>query len=819
MKFTKKKTMATLIALFLMLTIAVPLFNFPKANAHTPPWIIPSWTFVVAAPNPVGVGQKTILAFWLNDVPPTASGPQGDRWIFYVDITRPDGRNETLGPFTSDPVGGSYTEYIPDQIGNYTVVARFPGQKLTGLPGAQTNINVNDTYTASTSGPLKLVVQQEPIQVAPELPLPTDYWDRPINGENREWYTISGNWLMAKYDKDAVGFEYSGNWNRYTTAPNSAHIVWTKELTFGGIVGGEYGAGYDYYGGLQYEPKFTPPIIINGVLYHNTEEPPRYGFEAVNLRTGETLWQQNSTHLLSLGQVYAYDTPNQHGGIPYLWSIEGTTWHMFDAFTGNFILSINNVPSGYKVFGPTGELLVYNLDTTRHTLSMWNSSLAIPPASATGSGYWQWRPDNYRGQTLNGTVGIQYNVTGNTAPSGSSLQWYWNNILISEATIIPPGQVLPTIVNVGFDTKTGNQIWTQNRTDMASYNFPGYITPNEGIYAIFVRETKQWVAWNVTTGNEVWRTDPIADDWGFYQYCAGFAYGKFYSSGYDGRLHAYDAKTGKHLWDYYAGNAGLDTPYGSWPLFGAIIFADGKIIVGTNEHSPGMPLWRGEKLHVIDAETGQGVWNVSGMYSGGRNSLGAVADGYIVVDNSYDNRIYCFGKGLSATTVTASPEISVNGDSVLIKGTVTDQSAGAKNTPAISDEDMSAWMEYLYMQHPKPANVKGVEVTLDTIDPNGNLVHIGNTTSDDTGLFSYMFTPEVPGKYTIIATFGGSQSYWRSSAETAIGVEDAPQATPTQIPASQSIADMYFVPAIAGLFILIIIVLALVMLIILRKRP
>jgi hypothetical protein len=348
---------------------------------------------------------------------------------------------------------------------------------------------------------------------------------------------------------------------------------------------------------------------------------------------------------------------------------------------------------------------------------MWNSSLAIPPASATGSGYWQWRPDNYRGQTLNGTVGIQWNVTGNTAPSGSSLQWYWNGILISEATITPASQVLPTLVHTGFDATTGKQIWMQNRTEMGSYNFPGYITPNEGIYAIFVREFKQWVAWDVTTGNEVWRTDPITDDWGFYQYCAGFAYGKFYSSGYDGRLHAYDATNGNHLWDYYAGNAGLDTPYGSWPFFGAIIIADGKIIVGTNEHSPGMPLWRGEKLHIIDAETGKGVWNVSGMYSGGRNSLGAVADGYLVVDNSYDNRIYCFGKGLSATTVTASPEVSVHGDSVLVKGTVTDQSSGAKDTPAISDEDMSAWMEYLYMQHPKPSNVKGVEVTLDTIDP------------------------------------------------------------------------------------------------------
>ncbi len=222
------------------------------------------------------------------------------------------------------------------------------------------------------------------------LPEPNQYWTRPINAENRDWSAISGNWLMAKYDKDAVGYEYSGNWNRYTMAPNSSHIVWTKELTFGGIVGGEYGVGYGYYTGLQYEPKFTPPVIMNGILYHNTADPPRYGFEAVDIRTGETLWYQNSTHQLSLAQVLAYDSPNQHGGIPYLWSIEGRTWHMFDGFTGNYILSIENVPSGYKAFGSSGEILVYTLDTNAHTFSMWNSSLAIPTAQqlvlALGSG-------------------------------------------------------------------------------------------------------------------------------------------------------------------------------------------------------------------------------------------------------------------------------------------------------------------------------------------------------------------------------------------------------------------------------------------------
>jgi hypothetical protein len=36
-----------------------------------------------------------------------------------------------------------------------------------------------------------------------------------------------------------------------------------------------------------------------------------------------------------------------------------------------------------------------------------------------------------------------------------------------------------------------------------------------------------------------------------------------------------------------------------------------------------------------------------------------------------------------------------------------------------------------------------------------------------------MWTPPITGKYTITATFEGSNSYWPSSAETAIGVTEA----------------------------------------------
>jgi hypothetical protein len=91
-------------------------------------------------------------------------------------------------------------------------------------------------------------------------------------------------------------------------------------------------------------------------------------------------------------------------------------------------------------------------------------------------------------------------------------------------------------------------------------------------------------------------------------------------------------------------------------------------------------------------------------------------------------------------------------------------------------------MKYLYAQQPMPKNAKGVEVSLDTYDPNGNYVHIATVTSDASGMFKKMWTPEVPGEYTVIATFAGTNSYYGSSGETAVGVSKpsvSPVVTPT----------------------------------------
>jgi hypothetical protein len=82
-------------------------------------------------------------------------------------------------------------------------------------------------------------------------------------------------------------------------------------------------------------------------------------------------------------------------------------------------------------------------------------------------------------------------------------------------------------------------------------------------------------------------------------------------------------------------------------------------------------------------------------------------------------------------------------------------------------------MAYVYMQKPCPAEVMGVQVTLTAFDANGNAENIGTVTSDGAGVFKKMWTPQNEGEYTIVASFDGSDSYWRSYAETAVGVGPA----------------------------------------------
>jgi len=847
--------MSSMIALILMLTIAVTLVALPAANAHTPRWTLKTWAFLSVQPNPIGVGQTAFVNFWIDKTPPTAIAQYGDRWQnFTVSVTHPDGTTEKLGPFASDAVGGAFITYVPSKIGNYTFVFNFPGQTVTGEnPGPSGTVApefVGDYFEPSTSATVTLAVQQEPIPSAPLTPLPTGYWKRPIISSNTAWYKISGNWLgLAAVSFGSTGmYNVSGNFNPYTTAPNTAHIVWTKPYSFGGLIGGEFGDtlyGSNFMSTSQYEPKFQP-IIINGVLYYTlypTSITTPAGWVAVDLRTGQEIWTINTTVPLRTGQIYQYNSPNQYGGIPYLWAIKptmapntGTTYGMYDAMTGNWILDIVNGTGVTFVEGDEGSLLGYYINATSMTLNLWNSSkciigplnVSLPPGAYPPG--WMWRPP--QGGSIDWTRGIEWkkpiatNISGVPITPGLTIRKIASDV-ITMASFGPSGDVQPFswqagfILEAGYSAKDGRLLWgpiNRTLTPWTRVNIGRPAVALNGVYTHYEMNTGITTGYSLKTGEKLWTTLPRNTTvWAYYESQALAAYGTIYSCDFGGTVVAYDLQTGKQLWEWHTGSSGYETPYGIWPILHVDAAADGKVyFLGGHTYSP--PLFRGSRLYCLNATTGEKIWDILNFPITNGPSC-ALADGYLVESNAYDNQLYCFGKGQTATTVTASPKVSVHGDSVLIEGTVTDQSAGAKGTPAIADAYMTPWMEYLYMQQPMPTNAAGVKVTLDTVDPNGNFVHIGTATSDTSGNFGHAFVPEVPGLYTIIATFEGSESYYASYAETFINVEEAPQATPTATPAAPPDPTPTIIATGVGTGIAIIIAVAIVGILLLRKRP
>ncbi|MCW4018405.1 MAG: hypothetical protein NWF00_06980 [Candidatus Bathyarchaeota archaeon] len=151
------------ILLFLLLSTTM-LVTVPLTNAVD----IPSYAFLSVKPTPIGVDQTLTVIMWLSAAPPTAAGAEGEKWEgFEVAVTKPDGSKETLGPFTSDPVGSAYTFYVPDQIGSYHFKFSFPGQQVTGTE-AISGRSVDYYYQPSSSPDVEITVQADPILSYPD---------------------------------------------------------------------------------------------------------------------------------------------------------------------------------------------------------------------------------------------------------------------------------------------------------------------------------------------------------------------------------------------------------------------------------------------------------------------------------------------------------------------------------------------------------------------------------------------------------------------------------------------------------------------------
>jgi hypothetical protein len=275
-------------------------------------------------------------------------------------------------------------------------------------------------------------------------------------------------------------------------------------------------------------------------------------------------------------------------------------------------------------------------------------------------------------------------------------------------------------------------------------------------------------------------------------------------------------------------NSGTIAPYGNYPTFIGAVVGD-TVELFNSEHSPIEPPEQGEMIRCLNVTTGQQLWALSAwpVSTSFYTDFGAVADGYLTFFNEYDGQMYSVGRGPSATTVSAPDVAASFGTPIVIKGTVTDVSAGTQQAtvkadfpngvPVASDASMSDWMSHVYQQAPFPTNFNGVPVTISVIDSNGNNRIIGTTNTTSAGTYSFTWTPDIPGNYMVIASFAGTNGYWGSSSENAFVVSaTAPTATPT--PASNLATMSALTIGIAASVIAIIIAIAIVGLLILRKH-
>ncbi|MGD6851111.1 MAG: PQQ-binding-like beta-propeller repeat protein [Candidatus Bathyarchaeia archaeon] len=685
-KFQKSKSVRSIIAITLLLILATSTLMtcIPLSNAADRQ----NFAYITASPNPAGVGQTVTVVFFLTIPPPTGTAGfnQATNWDNYtVTITTPSDKVQNYGPYTSDATGGAYLTFQPDEVGTYKLDFEFPGQTIDGvnLIGFPTGSYTYGPLSATTN----LTVQQEPTADYQTPPLPTDYWSRPIYAENRGWNTIGGNWLMDSYNS-------TGAFNPYTTAPNTAHIIWTRQQYMGGVVGGDYG-DLNYYLAPTYQMYWQPPLIIDGKLYYMERVNPGdnwAGMHCVDIRTGKQQWFQDvsvtggngagggSSTTPIIGQIFSGDCANGHGAFAYIWNLGGgsygtpanVNWTVLDANSGNIVYTINNpletrTPiAGFPgVSGPQvlnsideyGSVIAYYIDGQNHWLLKWNSTLALVNAVGINNIV------NARPTAFDWDLGIQWNITipdhGDAPDFNMGTPNCDGNVVFAVTA-----DILSEVNNFtlyAYSANDGHELWHSSFSDMfvagsTLYEFFGPVADN--VLTVYDKNSDRRWGFDATTGAKLWGpTSGSGSAWGTFESSTA-AYGNLYVGAMDGTVQCYNIKTGILEWNYALPSSGDNTPYGTYPVYGenngvysskgsAISIADGKVYAITDDHTPDSPYWLGGAMYCINASTGDLIYKMSGWWS----SYPALADGYALDLNCYDGQIYSFGKGQTTVTV------------------------------------------------------------------------------------------------------------------------------------------------------------------------
>ncbi len=744
-----------------------------------------SYPYIGAIPNPVGVNQEVLLHIGISQQ--LARVDLG--WEnLTVTVTDPDGTETTLGPYKTDATGGTGDIFVPTKVGTYTLQTHFPEQIVPMSVGAYA---AGTVMRAGNSEELELEVQDEPVTYYPGHPLPSEYWTRPIDSQLREWYTIAGSQL----ERDSNRF-YPGN-----DGPEAPHVLWTEPITIGGLAGGEVTELHSFQAGDAYEGKWPGALTLGGLLYWRaggSRGLEKVVTHCVDIRTGEELWSKIflDNQSISFGQLLFWDSFNYHGVFPYLWITRGTTWHAFDAWSGDWRFTIENVPPGQRLVGPNGGIYILDVDTMNKEMSLWSMDGWIHTLVGSSAGSWG---NNMEGRTHDASSEAWADSWLWTVPITSDLPGSIAAAALGDR-VVGMGTTFDSVETWGLSLKEGEEgtllfreSWPIPEGNL-TLRAPSCSSLESGVMTIRAKEIRAFYGFSTETGKYLWgptESRPYLD-----LFMGGpsgesgiIAYDKLYLGTMAGELHCYDVKTGKFLWKYVMTDPLSEILWSNnWPIeFGLV--TDGKIYLFHTEHSVIDPKPRGAPFVCLDAITGDVIFRANGLIRatvwGGDPVIG---DSVIVQMDTYDQRMYAFGKGPSEITVEAPLTGISSGSVATIRGTMMDVSPGTEDTslrlrfpkgvPAVADESVGEWMNYVYHQFERPADVVGVTVKLEAVDPGNEYHDLGTTTSDSYGNYGFEFKPEVEGKWMIIVTFQGSNSYYPSTATTYMTVGPAP--TPEQ---------------------------------------
>ena len=771
---------------------APQLTTWPTAppSGVTPSVTIATTAFISISPNPIGVGQDVLINIWLE--PPIAY----QRYFsgYTVTVTKPNNTTETIGPLNSyQGDATAWVQYSVDQSGTYKFKFNFAGNYLQAgwyyngkyyatqadLPSGVSTGGMgfggaasfqSAWYQASESPIVSLTVQQEAVMSWPAAQLPTSYWTRPIPIENREWWVIGGQY---PYNGAGGGDAWPSNTNAYASnykftpyvqAPNTAHIAWMRQGALAGIVGGQF--GYSSVGPGEATYAGTPNIIFQGRAYQAINKPMTTTYNGVtvtqtmstwtccDIRTGEVYWEQTG-----ITQPPTFVTFNRVAS-----SVPGAE----QTGMGTNTYSLVYIGSSRMIkYDPWSGAVQSNISLPVSSATMYKEPYALSVASSSGKNWLiNWTTT---GTSTDFNSRIISNVTFPFSSLGSVD--YEAGVAVSSGSITPPGagHTLGQFL-MGASITTGQLLWNVTTNDIF---FPTGLCADHGKVTTRVLGG-WWDCWSLSNGDLLWQTAKPGEaggedyPWGdFGAYTIASYGGLIYDFSYAG-FYAIDWNTGKIAWHYMTPSVPFEAAqYPSSTLFSnSPQIADGKLYYANGEHSPTQPIARGWKLWCLNATSGEMLWNING---GG--TAGAVADGYLTYDNRYDGYMYVFGKGESATTVSAPQTTITAGATAVITGTILDQSPAQLGAACVSKESMSTYMEYLHQQRPidgfyHNVTVTGVPISLDAIDPNNNYVNLGTVTSDEKGNFGLSWTPTIAGQYKITATFAGDDSYGNSWATT-----------------------------------------------------